>query len=128
MAEFYDISLDFSIDSTGDIKMVEDNDAIVQSLRNIIETSTGFKPGTGDVVEIFGVGLNDYLFAPLTSFTGRSIGDALKRNIDIFEPRVSVENISINVNTLAKRFEIEISYSVVKSGRTFTFKTVINQI
>jgi phage baseplate assembly protein W len=128
MADFYDISLDFSLDSTGDIKLVEDNTAIVQSIKNIIFTSVGGKHGTGSISENFGVGLKDYLFASLTAFEGRSLGEAIDAQVSIYEPRIYVQNIQIGIDTTARRFDIQLDYVLKSSGKQFTFRTALNQI
>jgi len=128
MADFYDISLDFGLDSTGDIKLVEDNTAIAQSIRNIIFTSVGAKQGTGSICENFGVGLKDYLFATLTAFEGRSLGEAIESQVSVYEPRVYIQNIEIGVNTQARRFDIQLDYILKSSGKQFTFRTALNQI
>jgi phage baseplate assembly protein W len=128
MAEFYDIDLNFNVNAKGDIALVEDNDAILQSIRSIILTPRGFKTGTGDINRIFGVGIKSYLFAPLTEFTARSLGENIVRNLTMFEPRIDVENVFVQVNRDTRAFEIEVNYVLAKTDEEFTFRTIINQL
>jgi phage baseplate assembly protein W len=128
MTQFYDIDINFTLDAKGDIKMVSDNIAIKQSIRMIILSATGIKPGPGPINPIFGVGIRKYLFAPMTRFTSQSLGESIYRHLNLFEPRINVENVNVIANVEEKRYDIEISYSIVSKEEEDKITVSINQI
>lgn len=128
MAEFYDIDLSFDVNAKGDISLVEDNDCIKQSIQNIILTPRGSKTGTGEINAIFGVGIKSYIFAPLTEFAGRSLGESVLRNLTIFEPRIQVQDVFVDVNRESRTFEVEVNYVLAKTDEEFSYRTIINQL
>ena len=128
MADFYDIDNTFTLDSRGDIALKSDDDAIRQSIRHIILSSTGVKPGFGPVNVNFGVGVNNFLFAPLTSFTAKVLAEKILRQLSTFETRINIELVDVVSNIEDKAFEVEVRYSVNKASEIQIFRTVINQI
>jgi phage baseplate assembly protein W len=128
MAEFYDIDDTFSLNAKGDINMKADGDAIRQSIRHIILSQTGVKPGFGQVNVNFGVGTNSFLFAPLTAFTAKVFADTIYAQLVTFEPRINVELVNVQSKIADRAFEVEIRYSVDKASEIQVFRTIINQI
>jgi phage baseplate assembly protein W len=128
MAEFYDIDFSFSLNANGDIKLVEDNSAILQSMKNIILTPIGQKSGSGDINTIFGVGTKQYIFAPLTLFTARSLGESILRNLTMFEPRISINDIQVDIDEQKRLFEINIFYVIEKTDEEFSYQTSVRQL
>jgi len=128
MADFYDIDSTMQLNALGDIAVLSDGDAIRQSIRSIIISVTGFRPGVGVANEKYGVNINKYQFAPLTQFTAQSLSEAINRQLTIFEPRITLQNVHVNSNTIEKTFEIEVTYSIEGSTEKLTFRTVINQL
>ena len=128
MANFYDISLDFDLDAKGDISLATDDAALKQSIRSIIFTPRSFKCGFGEINRIFGIGMNRYVFAPLTQFVAQSLGEDIYRQLTVFEPRIDIVNINTATNLTDRCFEIDITYTARPLNQQFSFKTVINQI
>jgi uncharacterized protein len=128
MANFYDIDRSFALDSKGDIAILTDADAIHQSINTAILTATGAKVGDGPVNSVYGVGINKYLFAPLSEFTGRSLGESIFRHLTIFEPRLEVQKINVSVGLVTASFDVTLSYTIKGSAKVYTYRTVINQI
>lgn len=128
MPYFYDIDRSFTLDAKGDISLATDNTALQQSIRNIILTPRAFKCGFGEINKIFGVGVNRYVFAPLTSFVAQSLGEDVFRQLRMFEPRIEIDNINVNINLDNRSFEIDVLYRILPITQQFTFRTVINQI
>jgi phage baseplate assembly protein W len=128
MADFYDIDNTFTLDSRGDISLKTDSDAIRQSIRHIIFTATGAKPGFGQINNSFGVGVNGYLFAPLTDFTARTFSEAILRHLETFEPRITIINVDVQIDSQDRTFEVKVEYYTEKASNVDTFRTIINQI
>ena len=74
-----------------DIKVDYDELAIKNSLKNIIATT----PGERFLIPEFGTNLKQYLFSPVTQTTAKIIGDTILRSIEKWEPRVTVEHITV---------------------------------
>jgi phage baseplate assembly protein W len=128
MADFYDIDDSFILDSKGDISLKTNGDAIRQSMHHIIMSQTGVKPGFGTVNKNFGVGTNAFLFAPLTSFTAKILADKIYRQLVYFEKRIEVVLVDVKSNITTFSFEVTITYKVITSSQTQTYRTIINQI
>lgn len=128
MADFYDIDETFSLNAQGDINILTDQSAIVQSIKNIIFMTTGFRPGIGVSNEKYGANVEQYLFAPMTQFSAQSMSDSLYRHLTIFEPRIGIDGVHVSANIPEARFEIEINYTIDGSTDKLTFRTVINQL
>ena len=74
-----------------DIKVDYDDAAIKNSIINILNTT----PGERFLIPMFGANLRGYLFKPVTKETGEMIGNTILRAIEDWEPRVTVENITV---------------------------------
>jgi phage baseplate assembly protein W len=128
MANHYDISLDFSLDSKGDISLVEDEKAINQAIRNIIISTSGSKVGLGPINQYYGVGVKGYLFQPLTQFMAESLGGNILRQLTMFEPRIKVTNVNTDVYREKKMIDITVYYYIIKTSKETKFNTIINQL
>lgn len=74
-----------------DIKVDFDENAIKNSLKNILATI----PGERFLIPEFGTNLKQYLFSPVTQSTAKSIGETILRSIETWEPRVTVEHVKV---------------------------------
>jgi len=129
MAQFSDISTSFGLDNKGDIAIVSDKAAIAQSIRTIINTSTGARPGSGSAAVFFGVNTKMYVFAPLDNFTASYLGESIQRQISIYEPRVEIESIEVEIDENNRQFNVSIYYSIIATEEGIQIVTVtINQI
>ena len=132
---FKDISLDFSLDSTGgnkalfgssvkrDMKVDTDYKAISNSLINIFNTT----PGEKILNPRFGVNLARYLFEPVSEEIAGVIGDVILQGIELYEPRVTVTHIDIISDPEQHQYEINIHLGIVAlEERQFTFSGTLN--
>ena len=92
MARYTDLDLDFTRNPvSGDISVRNDAQAIIGSIKNIINTMTGekkFQPN-------FGGNIRRLLFEPIDSITTLKIEDGLKRAILEFEPRAILQTVEV---------------------------------
>lgn len=128
MADFYDIDATFELNALGDIAVLTNQKAIEQSIKSIIFTRTGFRPGIGVLVEKYGLNIEAYQFAPVNKFSAQSLSEAINRHLTIFEPRITLDNVHVHANVNDTSFEITIKYKIEGSSRSLTFRTVINQL
>ena len=76
MANVYtDLDFSFGLDSGGDIKLVSNGAAILQSIKMILFTRVGMRPGNGN--ENFGTDTLSYLFSPITINSGNYLGETV---------------------------------------------------
>lgn len=103
---------------TGDLTRVFDNEAIKKSIENILMT---------DPMEIpfspkFGVGIQRYLFEINDPITANSIRDSIRRNLQEFEPRITVKTIDFvrDVDRYALGITIEYYINSLTGSQQFT--------
>lgn len=91
-----------------DLMTAIDEGAIMNSLRNIFTTS----PGEKLLDPTFGLNLTRWLFEPLDEFVAQEIGEAIVEGIEKFEPRVSVKNITVNMNTERNQYDLKLVLTI----------------
>lgn len=119
-----DISLEKKHD--GDINDFVSVDAIKSSLTNIIETMKGSRRKRPE----FGGNLWPYLFDPMDEVTAQSIGEDILSVIDIWEPRISIENININPRYDKNYYELTVVFKLVgiQTEEEFEFQYILRRI
>jgi phage baseplate assembly protein W len=108
-----DLAFNPSLDNLGNLSIVTDKDAIRQSLYNILMTRQGSKI----MNPIFGVGIEQFLFEPLSGETASAIITKFTQQIGYFEKRITLSNqpkILIIEGTTAPGYEIDIDYTIKK--------------
>jgi phage baseplate assembly protein W len=102
--------------ATGRIAMAEYEDDIAQSIRIILSTRKGERVMRPE----FGSGLHAFLFEN-DGYTLRSrIADAVKDALELWEPRVTDVDVSVDFpNGWAAGFRLDISYVVRSTNNPF---------
>ena len=77
--------------SDGDIFLVTDAGAVLQSVKSLILTNSFERPFRSNI----GGNLGDFVFELNDSFTRFEIEDAIRRTIDNYEPRARVTSVKI---------------------------------
>lgn len=124
MADVYtDIDFSFELNSTGDIKLVSNAAAILQSIKMILFTRIGFRPGTKN--ETFGTDTMSFLFAPVTPNTAKYLGETIDVALSRYEPRIKIVRLNIQMVD-DKSYDINIHYEILipeETGiKTFNIK------
>lgn len=92
MALYRDFDISFEKDAlSGDLKIVENEAAVAQSVRTLVLTALyerPFQPSIGSTV-------SHLLFEQMTDVTERRIAQTIKRTIDQFEPRATLSYVDI---------------------------------
>ena len=113
---YKDVKLDFSLGTvrgnfpankrknTTDIEDNRDLDAIVQSIKNIFNTT----PGQKLLNPYLGVDLSAYLFEPITVQTGDLIARMILRGLAEQEPRVRVAKLFVEADENMNQYNIEL--------------------
>ena len=101
---FKDINLSFKRHPvTNDLVVIKNEDAIKQSVKNIIFTSLGEKP----FLPLFGSKLNSDLFELDTNFNETKISDEISSVLLNNEPRIS--NILVSVSNPSDTHELNVT-------------------
>jgi phage baseplate assembly protein W len=123
--QFADLGLSFtSHPSTGDVVLKYDEDAIKQSVRNLISTQHYERPFHPEIgCQIYSLLFEN--FSPITvSVMRRTIFDVLQT----FEPRVIVLEVNIDEQQDENGIEIEVIFRIINSERPITVKTALTRI
>jgi len=106
---FSDIDLDFNRNIvTNDINKIEDVDAVKRSVRNLIQTNFYERPFHPEL----GCGVRELLFEPFTPITGVFLKRKIEEVIVNYEPRVSINDISLTQDDDRNRLEVNIYFYV----------------
>jgi phage baseplate assembly protein W len=102
---YSDLHLDISNPVDRDFKADYDEAAIKTSIITLFNTL----PGQNLLNPDYGLNLIQFLFLPASNTVGRSIGERILKNITIYEPRVKVQNIDVQVNPDEQMYTITLS-------------------
>jgi phage baseplate assembly protein W len=91
---YSDLQLDIANPVVRDLKSSYDEAAIKTSLVTLFNTL----PGQNLLNPEYGLNLMQFLFLPTSNTVGRTIGERILKNINVYEPRVKVQNIDVQVN------------------------------
>lgn len=95
--------------ASGAAAMVSAADDINQSLRILFET----RPGERVMHPTFGCRIHDHVFDPMNAPTMRGMESAIARAILFFEPRITVDRLSVTVaDAAAGRLQISLIYTI----------------
>jgi phage baseplate assembly protein W len=99
-----------------DVKLDYDLDAIRNSLTNLFTTT----PGDKILNPEFGLDLRIYLFSPASVEVASYIRDDIYQKIRLFEPRVQISNLFIDVYEDINEYDINLIISIPNLD-TFNF-------
>lgn len=97
------------IDSLGDFKELTGKDAIITAIRNLLMTPLGrypFDPNYGSL-------LYKQVFEPMDDITYENIKFEVKDRIEMYEDRVSVENVDIQFSRDKKTAYINLEFRIL---------------
>ncbi len=107
---FKDISASFQVNPlTTDIIAIKNETAIARSIRNLVHTQKGekfFRPNLGSDVTAL-------LFENVDTLTASSIKTEIELLIKNYEPRISLNFVSIIPNYDSGEFEAIINYNII---------------
>jgi phage baseplate assembly protein W len=102
---FSDLHLDFTNPVKRDIAADYDEGAIRNSIVNLFNTI----PGQNLLNPLYGLNLVQFLFTPASDTNARLMGDKILKQISNYEPRVTVENVNVDVNPDEQMYTITLS-------------------
>ena len=102
--------------------MINDN-AIKQSIRNLILTVPGEKPFQPSI----GSRISELLFEPLDNFTSDAVRQEVINTIQQYEPRVNLTSVVINTRFSENAFDVVIEYKIVGLPTVDTIEFVLKR-
>lgn len=109
---------------TGDISIVTDEIAVIQSIKNLVQQhpyESPFEPNKGSKVTSF-------LFEQISTLTALSLKDEIKLLITNYEPRAEIIDISVYANLDDNGYEVTITFNVVNIPDLITIGVFLERL
>ncbi len=107
---FKDVSFTFSKNPiTKDVVALKNEEAIKQAVKNLVLTQINERPFN----PLLGTNTTSYLFELSTEVSENKLIDEIERVIIANEPRVALENITVNLVDDQNEFEVIIEYLII---------------
>ena len=107
---FKDLAVSFNANpSTGDFGVVKNENAIKQSVRNLILTQFGERPFQEEI----GSRVNTLLFEPWDPFSVDSLKSEIFNCLSRLEPRIECTNVEVRDESDINAVQIGIDYTIV---------------
>ena len=84
-----------------DLKLLVDEGAIINSIKNIFTTT----PGEKILNPAFGINLSQWLFEPVSDIVAREIGEAIFGGVKRYEPRARMLTVSVETDDANNAFK-----------------------
>lgn len=106
---FRDIDLDFTpLPLSGDIPVKVDNEAIKQSLRNLVQMNRGDKPYHPEI----SCNVRNLLFEPGNDITALRLQQEIERVVNEYEPRVQLSQVTVFLDGSGNGYNIAIRFNI----------------
>lgn len=108
-----------------DVKVAFDINAIKNSIVNLFNTV----PGDRFLLPDYGCDLRQFIFDSISDFKASLIEDTIRRNIDVWEPRVSIVSISVKDEPDMHQYTIDLVLAVpfLQKGETLNISGLLNR-
>ena len=107
---FKDFSFNFTKNPvTGDIVVLKNEEAIKQAVKNLVLTQVSERPFNPEL----GTNTTSYLFELNTNIAANKLIDEIETVLSIYEPRISLQNITVDVNDDLNKFDVDIEYLII---------------
>ena len=100
----------YSEQTLKDLDEIQDGQAVINSVKNILTTA----PGQKLLNPTFGLDFRSYLFEPVNTTTSYFLAQFIYSNLGVQEPRINLEGVSIEGIEDQNQYDIEISFSIPK--------------
>lgn len=109
---------------TKDINVVENEDAVKQSIINILLTNTGervFNPN-------FGSEINKILFENITPQTSSTLTTLIKTAIENYEPRAQLHEVQCTPSPDENAYAVTVVFSTINRTEPITLDFLLNRV
>lgn len=123
MADLFDIDFNFNLNENGDLILLEGQDVIKNSVKNVVMTTVGSRRKD----EHFGTQVSSSLFEGYTIFEALSLQRQIYLAILNEEPRVTSIIPSVQFDPTDRTIRIRVTFTITHTGRTFIFEDILQQ-
>jgi len=119
-----DFDNEFKRKANGDVVDMTNTDAITNSLTNIFTT---FQGGRRMLPE-FALPIHGILFEPVDEITSYRLGEMMLEALEIWEPRITVDNVEVFARPDTNEYRVVIEYKLVSESlvdNTQTFSNIL---
>ena len=124
MAEilYADVDNTFTTDSQGNLTSVTNADAVMVSVKNILNTDAGERV----YLPSFAVNLKKILFEPIDSDLMEFLANHVKESIEMWDNRVSVLAVEVTVNPNGNSVLISVEFQIKTFGNVYTITRTLS--
>jgi phage baseplate assembly protein W len=106
---YSDIDLTFTKQpGKGDIALSYDNNAVIRSVRNLLQTDFYERPFQPEI----GSNLNSLLFEPISSITANALEIEIRNVLNNFEPRAQIDEIVVDPLPDQNAFYVRVTFFI----------------
>ena len=110
--------------NTNDVAIKKNNEAVKQSVLNILRTNHGERPFN----YFFGANLRSYLFENMTNITAAQMATSVNNSLRNHEPRIEVLNTNIQARANENEVLITVTGRVLSSNEVLDISTTIERL
>lgn len=119
---FVDLSLTFTPNPlTGDISVIRDDRAIVNSVKNLIMTRPTEVPFQRDI----GSTISNLLFDICDRITSDLIESEVRRTIDFSEPRVTIKELNVVPKPDQNAYNLHMTFEIIGYDNLYTIDDIL---
>lgn len=122
--DYLDIDLTFSKRPAGDVYKKRDAAAVKQSIKTLLLTDYFEKP----FEPFFGANLRGMLFELADDQTSAEVSENIVRAIEVYEPRVTIEDLDVTVLPDQNDMRVSIVFKVISTEEVVTFTTNLSRL
>jgi len=112
----------FFQDVQGNLALDINENAVRASIDNILGTS----PGERIFLPTFASGIKQILFEPMNTNKLNAMTNSIKTSVETWDNRVTVQNVSLVINTDSNYVAITVSFNIVGVTQLLTTTTTIS--
>ena len=110
--------------NTNDVGIKKNNDAVKQSVLNILRTNHGERPFNYN----FGANLRSYLFENMSNITAANMSTSINTALANWEPRIEVLNTNIQAKGDENDVRITVTGRVISTNEVIDIATTIERL
>lgn len=107
-----------------DVTRVTNEEAVKQSIRNLLLTDRGERPFQRD----FGSDIKSMLFEPATPIIATIMEDHIKEFIRLKEPRCNLIDVTVSAMIDSNQVEVTFLYNIINSTETLQYTLILDRV
>lgn len=107
-----------------DVTRVTNEEAVKQSIRNLLLTDRGERPFQRD----FGSDIKSMLFEPATPIIATIMEDHIKEFIRLKEPRCNLIDVTVSAMVDSNQVEVTFLYNIINSTETLQYTLILDRV